>query len=110
MSDQWLMRIGNGLAAHFKEPNGASRPGVHWVIGLKHGEKTYKVMVKALLSDNATRKTRRNQEYQAQVAMQYLYDQLANGWHPDQEMEHTICIGNPDQPVKPSTEKPWWKF
>jgi hypothetical protein len=110
MSEQWLMRVEGGLAAHFKEPNGRSRPGVHWAIGLKRGERTYKVMVKALLSDDASPETLKNQEYQAQVVMQYLNDQLTNGWHPDQEMEHTIYVGNPDQPGQSSTKNSWWKF
>jgi hypothetical protein len=96
MSDnQWLMRVEHGLSAHFKEPGGASRPGVQWAVGLKQGEKTYTALVKALLADDATTETRRNQEYQAQVVMQYLNDQLRSGWHPDQEKEHTIYISNP---------------
>jgi hypothetical protein len=110
---EWLMRVENGLSAHFKEPNGTSRPGVHWSIGIKRGEETYKVLVKALLSDDATRETRRNQEYQAQTAMQYLNDQLSSGWHPSDDREHTIYIGNPrtsEDPETPSDHrKPWWR-
>lgn len=92
---EWLMRIEGGLAAHFEEPNGVSRPGVHWTVGLKHGKETYSVLVKALLADDATAATRADQEYQAQTAMQYLNDQLQSGWRPGQEKEHTIYIGNP---------------
>jgi hypothetical protein len=96
MSDyQWLMRIEGSLAAHFKEPNGASRSGIMWTVGLKHGEETYTVMVKGMLADDATPETRENQEYQAETVMQYLDDQLNGGWHPNQEKEHTIYIGNP---------------
>ena len=48
MSDgEWLMRIENGLSAQFKEPNGTSRPGVHWAIGIKRGEETFKVRTEA---------------------------------------------------------------
>ena len=93
--NEWLLRVDNGLSAHFKEPNGVSRPGVHWAIGLKQGEKTYRALVKALFADDATTETRRNHAYQAQVAMQYLNDQLRSGWHPDQDKEHTIYISNP---------------
>lgn len=96
MSDsQWLMRIEGSLAAHFNEPKGLSRSGVMWTVGLKHGEETYKVMVKGLLADDATPETRENKEYQAETVMQYLNDQLSLGWHPNQEKEHTIYIGNP---------------
>ncbi len=96
MSDEpWLMRIEGGLSAHFKQPDGPSRPGVMWTVGLKRGDEIYSIMVRALLTDDATPATRRDQEYQAQTAMQYLNDQLNNGWHPSQERDHTIYIGNP---------------
>ena len=110
---EWLMRVENGLAAHFKEPNGTSRAGVHWAIGLKRGDETHTVLVKALLTDDATRATRRNQEYQAQTAMQYLNDQLRAGWHPTEGRDHTIYIGNPQSAGEarpsPAMRKPWWK-
>src|SRR5437762_13393359 len=110
MSEPWLMRVEGGLAANFKVPNGPSRPGVHWTVELKQGEKTYKVMVKALFADDASPETRKNQEYQAQVAIQYLNDQLNKGWRPDRDVEHTIYIGNPNpgKDAEPAN-KPWWK-
>jgi hypothetical protein len=111
--NEWLMRVENGLSAHFKEAGGKSRPGVHWAIGIKRGEETFKVLVKALLTDDATTATRRDQKYQAQTAMQYLHDQLRSGWHPTQEKEHTIYIGNPGSAATleaaPHQSKPWWK-
>jgi hypothetical protein len=109
--DVWMMRAEGGLSAHFKVPNGPSRPGVHWSIGLKQGEKTYKVLVKALFADDATPETKANQEYQAEVAMQYLNDRLNKGWHPDQELEHTIYISNPPAAAAHAQPaKPWWKL
>jgi hypothetical protein len=95
VDDVWLMRVEDGLSAHFKEEDGSSRPGVQWAIGLKRGEEIYRVLVKALLADDASSSTRGNQEYQAQTAMQYLNDQLNSGWHPSEDREHTIYIGNP---------------
>jgi hypothetical protein len=95
MAEPWLMRVEGGLSAHFKVPDGPSRPGVQWAIGLKQGEKIYSVLVKALFADDATPETRANQQYQGQVAMQYLNDCLKKGWDPDQEREHTIYISNP---------------
>jgi hypothetical protein len=112
--NEWLMRVENGLSAHFKEEDGTSRPGVDWAIGIKRGEETFTVRVKALLTDDATKATRRDQQYQAQTAMQYLNDELRSGWDPAQEREHTIYIGNPhpsvtgEAPTPPG--KPWWKI
>ena len=108
MSDNpWLMRVEKGLSAHFNQADGPSRPGVVWSIGLKHGEALYTVMVKTLFQDDATAATRADSDYQAQTAMQYLNDQLQQGWHPDVEREHTIYLGNPVPVAAP--KRPWWK-
>lgn len=95
MAEPWLMRVEGGLSAHFNVSDGLSRPGVQWAIGLKHGEDIYQVLVNTLFADDATQETRANQEYQGQVAMQYLNDCLERGWHPDHQTEHTIYISNP---------------
>jgi hypothetical protein len=106
------MRVEGGLAAHFKMPEGPSRPGVHWSVGLKQGEKTYKVLVRALFANDATPETIKNQQYQSQMAMQYLSDQLSKGWHPDAHTEHTIYISNPSSAAQTtsSAKKSRWKL
>ncbi len=95
MAEPWLMRVEGALSAHFNVPDGPSRPGVQWATGLKQGEKTYQALVKAMFADDATPETKADQEYQGQVAMQYLNDCLEQGWHPDQDAELTIYISNP---------------
>jgi hypothetical protein len=50
VNDVWLMRVEEGLSAHFREEDGSSRPGVQWAIGLTRGEEIYRVLVKALLA------------------------------------------------------------
>jgi len=111
---EWLMRVESGLSAHFKEPNGSSRPGVHWAIAVTRGAETHKVLVKVLLTDDATTATRGNKKYQAKTAMQYLGDQLKSGWTPDQKTEYTIYIGNllssSGQEASLTPKKPWWKL
>jgi len=110
-NEPWLMRVENGLSAHFKQAEGPSRPGVAWTVGFKRGNEVYTATVKGLLADDATPETRANQPYQAQTVMQYLNDQLNQGWHPSQPKEHTIYISNPrgSLPAQ-STKKPWWKI
>jgi hypothetical protein len=103
------MRVEGGLAAHFKTADGGSRPGVHWKIALKRGDEIHTVLVKAFLTPDATRATQRDQEYQAQTVMQYLNDQLHAGWHPEQQRDHVIHIGNPLPGTRPSP-KPWWRI
>ena len=96
MADEWLMAVQGGLSAHFICRDGKSRPGTHWTIGLKQGDKIYTAMVKGILADDASAATRANQDYQSHTVRGYLHDRLAQGWHPDQQEEHT----NPDQHLR----------
>ena len=108
----WSMRITNGLSAHFKMPEGPSREGTLWSVNLVRGDEHYVATVKGLLADNATKATRKDDVYQSQTALLYLNDQLNNGWHPRDEIEHTIQISNPlsGQTATHSTiAKPWWR-
>ena len=109
-TNQWPMRIESGLAAHFKQEGGPSRPGTMWRVGIRHGDQAYSVHVKALLADDATKATRKDEKYQAETTMQYLAAELDKGWHPSQEREHTIHIGNPLGGPAASDSRPWWKF
>lgn len=106
----WLMRIESGLAAHFAQESAPSRPSVMWSVGLKRGEETWTVTVKALLSDTASAATRADRQSQARTAIQYLKDRLEQGWHPGEQLEHTIYIGDPLGAPAPTKRKPWWKI
>ncbi|APV50258.1 hypothetical protein BWI17_11485 [Betaproteobacteria bacterium GR16-43] len=117
-NDEWMMGVHDGLSAHFKCPDGKSRPGTHWSIGLKRGDKTYTAMVKGLLADDASQATRADTGYQSRTCMDYLFDRLSQGWHPDQQEDHLIYITNPrGAPADPAAvpapapaAKPWWKL
>jgi len=100
------MRIVSGLAAHFKQPDGVSLPGVSWLVAIEHGGQTYHARVQALLASDASKATRKDERYQARTALQYLVAELERGWHPAHEREHTIHIGNPQGQVV----APWWRF
>ncbi len=95
IDSQWLMRVEKSMTAHFKQPDGKSREGTDWVIGLKHGDAVYQVMVRTYLSDNVLPKFKKDREYQAQTVFGYLNDLLTQGWRPDQPRNHVITIGNP---------------
>lgn len=111
MSDsQWLIRIEGGLSAHFIQPDGSSRPGTDWSVGLKRGNETYNVMVRAYLSDDLTKKAQADKEYQGQTVLNYIWDLLDRGWTPDQEHNHSIVIQNPSPEPAKAEHKPWWRF
>ncbi len=112
---EWLMRIEGTLKAHFTQPDGSSRPGADWAVGLKYGDKTYQVMVRAYLSNDMTPEARADDTYQGQTVIGYLYDCLAHGWHPDKPANLAITIQNPNSDYRPptdqkSTKKPRWRF
>ena len=105
----WLMRIEGALSAHFKQADGSSRPGTDWSVGIKKGDAVYNVMVRSYLSDDITRKARRDQDYQGKTVMGYLNDLIMQGWLPDQPRNLTIIIQNPTEPTT-SPKKSKWRF
>lgn len=95
MTGGWLMRVEGGLAASFKQPDGASRPGTDWKIGIKRGDETHTVLVRTYLAPNIDAKWKDDSEYQARTAMGYLSDILEKGFNPSELRTHAITITNP---------------
>lgn len=108
------MRIEGALSAHFIQPDGSSRPGTDWSVGLKQGEREYHVMVRTYFSDDMTKRARADTEYQGHTVFGYLNDLLAGGWRPDQGGELAITIQNPtgekEAEAEAEASKPWWRF
>ena len=98
------MEVENGLAAHFTQKDGPSRPGVMWAVKLKRedSEKAYTVMVKTLFAEGEPLP---ENEYQAECALEHLNTLLAQGWTPDEgidrAIDHTIVVSG--QRSKPTT-------
>ena len=107
----WLLRIESGLAAHFKQPDGSSRPGTDWSVGLKRGSDEYRVIVRAYLSADATAATKSDQKYQVQTVLGYVNDLLNQGWTPAQGGQLQLTILNPTaESMSAKTRKPWWQL
>ena len=104
---EWLMRIEGALAAHFKQADGSSRPGTDWSVGLKNGDQTYNVMVRAYLSDDITSRAKADQVYQGKTVMGYLNDLILQGWQPDQARDLVIVIQNPTGENIPPKKSKW---
>ena len=99
------------LSAHFTQPDGRSRPGADWAVGLKLGEREERVMVRAYLSEDMTAQARADTEYQGRTVLGYIGDLLAQGWTPDRGGELVITIQNPSSPDQLTPKrKPWWQF
>jgi hypothetical protein len=108
--EQWLMRIEGALSAHFFQPDGSSRPGTDWSVGLLRGEQTYNVMVRAYLSDDMTRRARADTQYQGQTVLDYVNSLLEGGWTPEQGGDLSITIQNPTGESELEAHQPWWKL
>lgn len=80
--EQWQARVNSGLSAHFIQPDGTSRPGIDWAVGLKRGDETHKILVRAYLADSVSEATRDDAEYQARTVLGFVFDRLAAGWSP----------------------------
>jgi len=104
---QWQARVEGALNAHFKQENGPSRPGTDWKIGLKRGEETQTIFVRAYLADGVTKATRDDTTYQGQTVIGYVFDRLASGWSPAAGplQALTILDPKPGQAVPPPAPK-----
>jgi hypothetical protein len=106
--DQWQIGIEGALSANFFQPDGTSRPGTDWSVGLKNGnQEKQHVTVRSYLSADMTRRARKDTGYQAQTVMGYVSDLLAQGWTPSQGEQLEITIQNPTG--EPAKQKSWWK-
>ena len=107
---QWQMSIEGGLDAHFFQPDGSSRPGTDWSVGMQRGDSTYQVMVRSYLSEDANRATRNDSDYQGQMVLEYLDGLLRQGWTPDQPRDLTVVIPNRPANSDDDLKKPWWQI
>jgi len=107
---QWQMRVKDSLSAHFFQPDGSSRPGTDWSVGLSRGDSEYQVMVRSYLSEDANRVTRNDGDYQARMVLEYLGGLLSRGWTPEQSDDLTVVIPNRPGSTAAAQKKPWWQF
>lgn len=103
--EQWQARIESGLNASFYQPDGSTRRGTDWVVGLKRGDETHKIFVRAYLADGVSETTRENTEYQGRTVIGFVFDRLATGWSPVDAplpaLTLTILDPKPGQDVAP---------
>jgi hypothetical protein len=109
------MRVEKGLSAHFKQPNGPSRPGTDWAVGIKRGDEVHTVHVRTYMADDLAQNLRDDSQYQARTAMSYLNDMLQKGLDPTNPGELAITLTNPPgtpsvTPADAPPKKSRWKF
>jgi hypothetical protein len=82
MSEGWQAKIDGTLAAHFKQPDGPSRPGIDFKLSLRRGGAEYRILVRAYLAPDLTRAARQDGFYLGQTVLGYVFDRLSQGWVP----------------------------
>jgi hypothetical protein len=75
----YRITVEHGLAAHFNQANGPSRPGVDWMLRIE-GSKTGVAVVRTYLSSPSA--TEEEKAQLAQKAVAYLQAKIATGWLP----------------------------
>jgi hypothetical protein len=84
-AEVWQAKIDGTLAAHFKQPDGSSRPGIDYKLSLKQGDTIHQISVRAYLSDDLTPAARGDAYYQGRTVIGYIFDRLKQGWVPTGE-------------------------
>lgn len=72
--------IENGLAAHFQQPSGSSRPGVDWAVRIT-GERTATVFVRTYFSSDPPQDAEK--KTLADRAVLFVQKKLEQGWIPE---------------------------
>ncbi|BCW90173.1 hypothetical protein sos41_33410 [Alphaproteobacteria bacterium SO-S41] len=63
----WQMRVTGGLSAHFFQPDGSSRAGTDWSVGLKRGAEEHAVTVRTCTEDDLPAKLKNDNKYMARM-------------------------------------------
>lgn len=73
--------VEQGLAAHFKQPTGESRPGVDWAVRIT-GERACVVLVRTYFSSSPPQQSEKRA--MADRAIHFIQEKLERGWIPEQ--------------------------
>ncbi len=96
--------VTSGLAAHFKQPKGPSRPGVDWVVQIA-GEQAATIIVRTYFSTDPPRETEK--AALAEKAARFITTKLSTGWFPLTE-KFLDADGEGEAPG--TAPRPWWKI
>jgi hypothetical protein len=98
--------VEQGLAAHFKQPSGQSRPGVDWAVRIS-GDRACVVIVRTYFSSNPPQEAEK--PMLADRAASLVRKKLEEGWVPEPDSFLQVDdVAAP--PSVAALAKPWWRF
>jgi len=107
---EWQIVVLRGLKAHFKDPDGPSRPGTDWLVALRNDAQEYRIVVRAYADDVAGIA----QDREVAMVLDFVTRLLGQGWTPDewkgQPGELTLSGSQADRATDTRRAKPWWRF
>ena len=79
----WGIEITGGLNAHFKQPNGPSKPGTDWAVTLKRGAEDHRIFVRSYARGDG----KISQQQEISMVLRYVAGLLGRGWTPGDSKE-----------------------
>jgi hypothetical protein len=107
---EWQITVLQGLKAHFKQPQGTSKPGTDWAVAVRNGAQEYRILVRAFAEDVGDC----GQDGEVAIVIQFVAGLLNQGWTPDrwtgQPGELTVSPSQAEHESAAGPTKPWWRF
>jgi hypothetical protein len=97
--------VEKGLAAHFKQPTGPSRPGLDWAVRIS-GERAGTVIVRTYFSSDPPQEA--ENPALADRAASLVRRRLEQGWRP--EPGSFLEVAAVAEASVATPKKPWWRF
>jgi len=97
--------VEKGLAAHFKQPSGPSRPGVDWAVRIA-GDQSGMVIVRTYFSSDPPKEDEK--PALADKAVRLVRQKLEQGWAP--EPGCLLQVDDTGDASHAAQKKPWWKI
>ncbi len=92
----WKIEITGGLNAHFKQPDGPSKPGTDWAVSLKRGPEVHRILVRSYARGDG----KISQQQEIGMVLHYVAGLVGRGWMPGD------VKGVPDELILPLDNSP----
>ena len=105
----WQIEVTGALAAHFKQADGSSKPGMDWAVSLTRASEAKRILVRAY--DDAV--IGASPEQGAHLVLRYVASLLNSGWSPEKdvfpgELTYSSELAPPPPTAPANHTRPGW--